>query len=726
MANFHVILQLGIKALDAADRIRRASSDGRKSINGKTVGVHCQSKQFEAEELYSSAVAELCLRVVTICVFTRYRMGATVQGKESNQDLIPTTTSMESYVKRLRLARRKGNADDWHVSKMHRKSSSFDDASDDLMGLATPDLSPERRLINSSDTLMTEASEFVEDSDLVYMYPVRGKNGDTPSTPHNRKRQGNSANIWRENGIINAMDNSSALSPSSSNLTNPKSTSSPSFLLIHKRVQKSLSSDDYSLCTDNFNQFVHDNVDKDEDMKSAVADFEGMACLRRKTALHPFSFSLAPRQRWDAGQDLESTLIADEISDIMMRICFQLDVLASRTPNYYGIFNMQPLTSELNMLKRRLVACLDFVMTGKGESANSHKEPFQISRNAPMAGEDFDRSGDTVQAGISSRHPVKLARSTVLRDLPFRDITGRIFWEDHCCDGEAVSSHVPWVRFAEAFESVYGVQNQSVMDRFREALDSETPKKSAEAYTCRGTEERDKVGISRNMLRTSPRKKRRSHVSRWFRKSIMICPQLSTAEQSCACEKCSDFPEDPDHSSGLPNEASSCTISIENFAKFCMDYGGLFEGFITVTDPGTQIECFGTVEDLSKEELHNLGLFEETEDMVSDIEAEERSVVFKPYIIKELLGLQILQLSCGGQHAAILAEGGEVYTVNNGKVCTFCIGLTYAYILTLTRSSNFSLLLISGERADLEDLGMETPGLVLTHAKLLLLIDAPR
>lgn len=681
MANFHVILQLGIKALDAADRIRRASSDGRRSMNGKTAGVHYQGKQFEAEELYSSAVVELCIRVVTTCVFTGYKMGATEQGKDSDQDLIPTTASMESYMKRLRLARRKGNADDWHVSKMHRTSSSFDDASDELMGLATPDLSPERRLINSSDTVMTEAIEFVEDSVPLYMYPDRSKNGnanDTPSTPYNRKRQGNSANIWREHGIINAMDNSSALSPSLSNLTNPKSSSSSVCLLVHKRVQKSLSSDDYSLCTDNFSQLPHDNVDKDEDMKSAVADFEGMAFLRRKTALHPFSFSLAPRQRWDAGRDLESTLIADEISDIMMRICFQLDILASRTPNYYGIFNMQPLTSELNMLKRRLVACLDFVMTGKGESANPRKEPFRISRNAPMAGEDLDRSGDTTQAGISSRHPLKLATSTLLRDLPFRDIIGRIFWEDHCCDGEAVSSHVPWVRFAEAFESVYGVQHQSVMDRFREALDGETPKKPVEAFTCRGTEERDKVGISRNILRTSPRKKRRSHVSRWFRKSIMICPPLSTAEQSCACEKCSDFPEDPDHASGLPNEASNCTISIESFAKFCMDYGGLFEGFITVTDPGTQIECLGTVEDLSKEELHNLGLFEETEDMVPDIEAEERSVTFKPYIIKELLGLQILQLSCGGQHAAILAEGGEVYTVNKQwQSLHFCIGLTY-------------------------------------------------
>jgi len=666
MADFNVILQLGIKALDAADRIRRASSDGRRSMNSKTVGVHFQSKQFEAEELYSSAVVELSLRVVTTCVFTGYRMGATVEGKESTQNLIPTTASMESYVKRLRLARIIGNEDNWHVSKMHRKSDSFDDACDELMGLRTPDLIPERPLISSSDTMMTEDSDFVEDSDPVYMHIERSKNGnanDTPSTPYNRKRQGNTANIWREHGIINVKENSSALSPSLSNLTNPNSTPSPVCLLVPKRVQKVLSSDNYSMCTDNFSQLQQSNEDKDEDMKSAAADFEVMSCLHWKKTLHPFSFPLAPRQRGGVRRDLESTLIVDEISDIMMRICFQLDILASRSPNYYGIFNMQPLTAELNMLKRRLVACLDFVMTGKGESVNSLKEPLHISRNAPMAGEDFERSTDIIQPSFSSRHPLKFGRSTLLRNLSFRDITGRIFWEDHCCDGEAVSLHVSWIRFAEAFERVYGVQHQSVMDRFREALDGETPKKTAEVSVCRGNEERDKVGISRSILRSSPRKKRKSHVSRWFRKSIMICPPLSTADQNCACEKCPDLPEDSDNSSGLQNDASNCTVSVESFAKFCMDYGGLFEGFITVTDPGTHIECLGTVEDLSKEELHNLGLFEETEDMVPDIEAEERTFICKPYIIKELLGLQILQLSCGGQHAAVLTEGGEVYTV---------------------------------------------------------------
>jgi hypothetical protein len=44
-------------------------------------------------------------------------------------------------------------------------------------------------------------------------------------------------------------------------------------------------------------------------------------------------------------------------------------------------------------------------------------------------------------------------------------------------DGNTVSSLMPWSRFAEAFEHVYGLQHQSVMERFKEVLDAEAPKK---------------------------------------------------------------------------------------------------------------------------------------------------------------------------------------------------------------------------------------------------------
>lgn len=686
-SNLDVILQFGIKALDAAERIRRASSDGRRSISNKAAGHFAfQSKQFEADEFYSSEVIELAVRVVATCVFNGFRRGAS-EAKESSQDLIPSTASMEAYVKRLRLARIIGKEDCWDVSEKNRRSNSFDDACDELMGLSTPNLSPEPNTshppVTPLDTVMTEASESVDQPEPLYLYADRNENinaNDTPSTPYNRKRQGNSANPWRDIGRSNSNENAEALSPSLSNLTNPKSISSSMRFLVPKRIQKSLY-DDYSLCTDYSSQAHHGNDEKDEDMKSSAGESEGMTFLPQRKVLPckllqpPFSIPLTPKQKWSRNEDLESVLVMDEISDIMIRICFQLDNLASRRPNYYGIFNMQPLTAELGMLKRRLTACLDFTVTGKREPVACLRDRLGTSRNAPMEEEDFEKCADTMQPnGVTTyRYPLSLARSALLHDLPFRDVTGRIFWEDYCCDGNAVSSLVPWSRFAEAFERVYGLQHQSVMERFKDVLDGEAPKKATQPSVWNGTEESESATTGKNSIfRSSPRKKRRSHVTRWFRKSVMICPPLLTTDKNSSCEKCLDFPEDQQGNvSGSNKDAnSSMVVSIEKFAKFCTDFGGLFEGFIAVTDPGTHIECLGTVEDLSKEELHNLGLFEETEDLVPEIEAEERSFIFKPFIIKELLGLQILQLSCGGQHAAILTEGGEVYTV---KIFHFAI-----------------------------------------------------
>jgi hypothetical protein len=47
---------------------------------------------------------------------------------------------------------------------------------------------------------------------------------------------------------------------------------------------------------------------------------------------------------------------------------------------------------------------------------------------------------------------------------------------------------MPWSRFAEAFERVYGLQHQSVMERFKEVLDAEAPKKATQPLVWSGTE----------------------------------------------------------------------------------------------------------------------------------------------------------------------------------------------------------------------------------------------
>ena len=92
-----------------------------------------------------------------------------------------------------------------------------------------------------------------------------------------------------------------------------------------------------------------------------------------------------------------------------------------------------------------------------------------------------------------------------------------------------------------------------------------------------------------------------------------------------------------------PNPAKSI-VHADVFAKFCLDHGGLYEGFITITDPATQVMCLGRFDD----------------------DQHVNPLIPLPKSIGGLLGVKIFQVSCGGEHAAVLTEGGVVATWGKG------------------------------------------------------------
>lgn len=88
-------------------------------------------------------------------------------------------------------------------------------------------------------------------------------------------------------------------------------------------------------------------------------------------------------------------------------------------------------------------------------------------------------------------------------------------------------------------------------------------------------------------------------------------------------------------------------LNIFDFDAFCCTCGGFYASFQQLVDPGKVVYIMGT---LSSEGLSS-----------------SATRLYTPRILESLSGLNVSQLSCGGQHVAILTENGTVYTFGHGK-----------------------------------------------------------
>ena len=698
---FHVTLQLAVKALDSAESLRRRASDSRDQ--GKTAdqigstsrhGITLTEvkNQFDADERYGTEVVSLVIPIIATCVFYDTKRG--VSEDSSSTSALPSTVALEAYMKKLRLDRL-SKCEGLNIDKDVEFLRRPEDFSHDLSGIgwSKPCSLIEHGLSFDTDCKADLRSfSFLDGEECPPRLMSISMDSDTTQ---NNSRDSLTALVRRERECAEALSPSISCHTSSSSST-PKSTGrrkTPEIPNIPKDLTGFMSE---------IEALGNSYIGRETLGKSA---YPGRIILQPKPAVLSTRSVSTPINLHDKRtQHLEVEekqkrveSVSEDLADVLLRICLQLDAIMERRANFYGgIFHMPPLFSELKMLKARVSLCLDYLSSGC-----RHSKPFKRSsvisggRNAPIL--DDDSIKEDFSAMQVLHDPFFQLTPTI------KDVVGRVFWQDMSSRGQSHGTfkYVTWKQFADAFERVYGQQPRSVMDRFQTALmqmeedisaldldeidncnesyeksgeDMISTTRSGDYFTLNGLRKFCMYGNNNNSNSPS-RKKRKSHVPKWIRKSIPCqigdgqldedvcecCPK-NTPQMEVEMEAC--FREYTNYSCNI--RPSSFVVSMNIFSKFCTDFGGLFEGFIKVTDPGTHIECLGSVEDLSKEELYNLGMVEDSDvgDSSSN-EVPENSVLLKPTIIKDLLGLKILQLSCGGQHAAVLLEGGEVFTVSS-------------------------------------------------------------
>jgi len=757
----YVPLQLAMKTLDSAEALRRLVEKRKKNCdNCRGHGNPSpQQKQSEADESYASDVISLSIRVITVCIFH----GQQWWNDNNEGGLIPSTSAFQSYIRGLRLKKITKNQ---VVEGSYRKSSKFSTAAtDDGMMYFRKDLSTPSTVMTpdannkscASNSISTFGDgEYGAESILNNTLPQLCPQGnyvfsDLPSTPKfNGKGQS-----WKAESIEIA-DEAQALSPSPSNLCalpslNHSHQDAPQvghFVLSESSPtrhsldigEEENNDDRASESSSSFADGIHklNAVEMTIDPRTNAhgkKQFSGKPKpkkLEQRSQSTPMSLfkssaNMHGRCGGNSKEEKQKALLVEELSDILLRLCVQLDNLVERKPNYYsGVFHMPHFSSELSMLKGRANTCLDRLI-GKALLGEDHLRP--SGRNAPMMAEI--EGNDTLLSCKSFPPPSHNNKSCY--KSPIEEITGRIFWERHCCNGtmsSIPSSFVTWWQFANAFERVYGSQPKPVMERFRRVLESRSEARCLtqrsvssdsllyESPSCSSTRSPHMSPSQHSQHSTlqklkklciSPSRKRKANIhmslsslkakNRSAREQNMNLPNSATelvaknsagegssrhplqrwifrngghgadlmeASEEFCCKNHDTSGSYMDHP-GDDADDSRTLVYIETFARFCLDHRGLYEGFVAVTDPGTHIECLGSVEDLSKDELRNLGhLEEEEEQLPSQGQSSGSKFSSSPLVLPDLLGLKILQLSCGGQHAAVLVEGGAVYTWGKG------------------------------------------------------------
>eukprot|EP00611_Tribonema_gayanum_P013138 TRINITY_DN2393_c1_g1_i5.p1 TRINITY_DN2393_c1_g1~~TRINITY_DN2393_c1_g1_i5.p1 ORF type:complete len:484 (-),score=170.40 TRINITY_DN2393_c1_g1_i5:641-2092(-) len=90
------------------------------------------------------------------------------------------------------------------------------------------------------------------------------------------------------------------------------------------------------------------------------------------------------------------------------------------------------------------------------------------------------------------------------------------------------------------------------------------------------------------------------------------------------------------------SSSSSARVSMRRFDALTHEHAGVYEAYQAVSDPGRLVYVMGVVGD------------------------DPHAVQSTPIVVTGLLGLKVSQVCCGGQHAAVLTESGDIYTWGRG------------------------------------------------------------
>ncbi len=238
-------------------------------------------------------------------------------------------------------------------------------------------------------------------------------------------------------------------------------------------------------------------------------------------------------------------------------------------------------------------------------------------------------------------------------DSDIECITARIWWSKRVGNDKW---WVNWTTFAQLFQQDYGEQPLRAIQKLHDALCKDPPPLVSSLRT--GIQHEVSQGNNKRVGRLSgqtslapqsfPYAKqpclvggKEDHV--WlldeFRGEAM---QIKDVERGGGGEEWGVDSLQACSSQTPPPLLLNPVVTVSRFNDFTKKYNCLYDAFQAVSDPDCIVYVMGVVDD------------------------DSHSRALNPTVVEPLLGVGVIQVCCGGQHAACLSDAGEIYTWGRG------------------------------------------------------------
>ncbi len=235
-------------------------------------------------------------------------------------------------------------------------------------------------------------------------------------------------------------------------------------------------------------------------------------------------------------------------------------------------------------------------------------------------------------------------------------ITARIWWSkrngtDEWCMG--------WTTFAQLFQADYGEQAPRAMQKLHDVLSEYPPPLVPSLHTGRlmhevSSQENNELigrvnGWTSSSAPQSFSRAKRPYLSNGKEGSVWLLDEFQGEAMQVE-----DVEEEGEKAGGGDGSLQACSnqtrpsllprpvVTVSRFNDFTKNQDCLYDAFQAVSDPDCIVYAMGVVDD------------------------DSHSRVLHPIVIEPLLGVAIIQVCCGGQHAACLSDEGEIYTWGRG------------------------------------------------------------
>lgn len=332
--------------------------------------------------------------------------------------------------------------------------------------------------------------------------------------------------------------------------------------------------------------------------------------------------------------------------DCLRKMEATLQCLLSREPNYFSTFEPDPYVRELQLLQRALRELVP-LLTSSGASAGA------AARRSGTAARHGEASGGTgaQPAAAEPARPAADGRELLQRMASVDNPVSWLFWRMHF--GRA--TEVRASELMDAFTSFYGPQPRTALRALQaffvgagEPGRAEDAVQDARAFVASASPGSSSSatggqhGLPPLMLLGSamptPSAAGPPSVPR-----LAPAPAASEAMSAQEWVRAPVRPEPPAAPNAAPVPDEERTVTVATYSRAVQAHGGLFETYQAAASTGEVPLLMGLLD------AHRDGHGRQVD-------------VYRP-----LLGLQVVRLSCGGEHVAAATREGHVYTWGRGS-----------------------------------------------------------